>query len=285
MTSGQFRAREPETRSPGAVRGASVLQHLLTELAHVLLPRGMTPKRFAYLARSAFVKAAVDISRLQNGRVNYSRVAAQTGLTRAEVRRLLKYNACDAAERGQTALEKVILGWRTDREFLTRAGQARRLKITGVRGSFTRLVKKHGGDLPHRAVLDELRRIGAVSDHDGTVQLQQDSPHLRGRLNFTFLAPVMPALVDGLRIASKLARSRITPPVQRLSIPAKTELDLAILRDRCKSSAQSMLDGLAHSLGKQIVVPNKKGPPDYWFTITVLMSESRSTKARGSRWR
>jgi Family of unknown function (DUF6502) len=284
MTPGQIRAREPEVRGSTAVRGVSVLQHLLTELAHVLLPRGMTPKRFAYLVRSAFVQAAADISRLQNGRVNYSRIAAQTGLTRADVRRLLKHNACDATLHGQTALEKVIHGWRTDREFLTRDGQAKRLQITGARGSFTRLVRRHGGDVPPRAILDELRRIGAVSDHSGSVQLK-NSPHVRERLNFTFLAPVVPALVDGLQIAAKLNRSSITPAIQRLSIPAKTELDLAILRERCKSGAQSMLEGLAHSLGRQIAVPKKKGPPDHWLTITVLMAESRSKKARGSRWR
>jgi len=250
----------------------------------VLLPRGMTPKHFAYLARSAFVQAAADNSTLRNGRVNYSRVAAQTGLTRADVKRLLEHNAWNAAQRGQTALEKVIQGWRTDREFLTRGGQAKRLQITGVRGSFPRLVRKHGGDIPHRAVLDELRRIGAVSDHNGTVQLE-DSPHLRGHLNFTFLAPVIPALVDGLRIAATLSRSRGTLPVQRLSIPAKTELDLALLRERCKSSAESMLDGLVRSVGKQITAPKKKGPTDHWLTITVLTAESRSTKAKRSRWR
>ena len=284
MTPGQFRGGQPKTRGLTVVRGASVLQELLTELAHVLLPRGMTPKRFANLARSAFVQAAADISRLQNGRVNYSRVAAQTGLTRADVKRSLNLNAPEAGKRGQTALEKVMQGWRTDREFLTRDAQAKRLTIAGGRGSFARLVRKHGGDVPHRAVLDELRRIGAVSDHDGTVQLE-DSLHLRERLNFTFLAPVTPALIDGLRIAAKLARSRITPQVRRLSIPARTELDLAILRDRCQSNVQSMLDGIAHSLGKQIAVPRGKGAPAHWFTITVLMAESRSIKTRRTRSR
>jgi Family of unknown function (DUF6502) len=274
-----MRPRQLHAHRPNqTVRGASVLQHLLTELARVLLPRGMTPKRFAYLARSAFVQAAADISRLQNGRVNYSRVAAQTGLTRADVRHLLKYNVSDAGLRGQTALEKVIQGWRSDREFTTRAGHTRRIRITGARGSFARLVRKHGGDVPHRAVLDELRRIGAVSDHDGKVELK-DSPHLREHLNFAFLTPVTPALVDGLRIAAKLERSSVKSSIQRLSLPARTELDLAILRDRCKSSAQSMLEGLTHSLGKQIAIPTRKGRPNAWFTITVLMAESHVRKA------
>src|SRR5258707_10129732 len=145
--------------SPVSVRGASVLQELLTELAFVLLPRGMTPKRFSELARSAFVQAAADMSKLRNGKVNHSRVAAQTGLSRADVKRLLRSNVFDSARSDQTPVRRVISGWRTDRKFANRVGRPKRLRISGSSMSFTGLVKKYGGDVPHRAVLDELRRI------------------------------------------------------------------------------------------------------------------------------
>ena len=185
------------------MRGAAVLKSLLSELALVLLPRGMTPRRFSELARYAFVRAAADISRLRNGRVNYSRVAAQTGLTRADVKRLLHRNAREANKGGgNTAVERVINGWRTDGQFTVRLGRPKPLRITGRRGSFAQLVKKYGGDVPHRAVLDELRRIGAVRDIPGAVQLRR-SLDLRQRNNFAFLSPVLPVLIDGLRVASK----------------------------------------------------------------------------------
>src|SRR5262252_8897927 len=127
-------SRKPKeaTVCSATVRGATVLQHLLTELALVLLPRGMTPKTFAALARSAFVQAASDMSKLRNGRVNHSRVAAQTGLTRADVRRLLVYNAFGSTTRGQTALERVMDGWRADRDFLDHAGHPGKLPISGA---------------------------------------------------------------------------------------------------------------------------------------------------------
>src|SRR5215472_2200963 len=115
-----FRKPKSLSMSPATVRGATVLQQLLTELALVLLPRGMTPKQFAALGRSAFVQAASDMSKLRNGRVNHSRVAAQTGLTRADVKRLLVHNAFGSTTRGQTALERVMDGWRADREFRNR---------------------------------------------------------------------------------------------------------------------------------------------------------------------
>ena len=264
------------------MRGAAGLQSLLTELASALLPRGMTPKRFSELARSAFVQAAADLSRLRNGRVNHSRVAAQTGLTRADVKRLLWQGPSDAARRDTTAIENVIEGWRADRAFLTRPGRPRRLRISGSKVSFAHLVRKYGGDVPHRAVLDELRRIGAVTDAKGGVQLQA-APHLSHRHNYGFLSPVLPALIDGLRIASRKSASDTSSSIYRLSLAADTEVDLAIVRDRCTSSAQSMLDGLANSLGSQVTVPRRRPSAAYSFAVTILLAESREKKAQRSR--
>jgi Family of unknown function (DUF6502) len=267
---------------PATVRGATILQHLLTEFALVLLPRGMTPKRFAGLARSAFVQAASDMSKLRNGRVNHSRVAAQTGLTRADVKRLLKYNAFGSTNRGQTALERVVDGWRADREFLNQAGNPGKLPISGARGSFERLVRKYGGDIPHRAVLDELRRIGGVIDVGGNVRLRE-SPSLRQRNDFAFLSPVVPVLVDSLRIVSKNRSSNALQSIQRLSLPVETDVDLAIVRDRCTSSAQSLLEGLADSLRTQVSIARGKRHPAFSFTVTVLLAENRERKIQGTR--
>jgi hypothetical protein len=274
MTSRHFRpAYKRANAEPTARRGAAVLEQLLTELAYVLLPRGMTPKRFADLAKSAFVHAAADISKTRSGRVNHSRIAAQTGVTRAVVKRLLSSKTSDAAPRGKPALEKVIDGWRTDREFLTKSGRTRPLMISGPRRSFARLVRKYGGDVPHRAVLDELLRVGVVSNCAGNLHLHHPM-QLRERNNFAFLSPALPALVDGLRIVSKNAGSA-SSAIQRLRLPAETDVDLAVLRHRCTSSAQTMLDGLAHSLGPQITAPRRKRASAHWITITVLLAETR----------
>jgi hypothetical protein len=123
-------------------------------------------------------------------------------------------------------------------------------------------------------VLDELRRIGAVRDSAGTVQLRP-SLNLRRRNNFKFLSPVLPLLIDGLRVASRWDGSNISS-VQRLTIPADTEMDLVTVRERCASGARSMLDGLAHSFGIQVDSSRKGGTPTYFFTITVLLAENRT---------
>jgi hypothetical protein len=256
------------------VQGAAVLQSLLSELASILLPRGMTPKRFSELARYAFVQAAADTTKLRNGRVNHSRVAAQTGLTRADVKRLLSRNGFEPSKGGKTAVERVIHGWRTDREFAVSPGRTKALQIAGPKGSFARLVKKYGGDVPHRAILDELRRIGAVRDSGDVVQLRR-SLNFRQRNNYKFLSLVLPVLIDGLRVASKWDGSNVSS-VQRLTIPAETEMDLITARERCASAGRSMLDGLADSFDIQVGVSRKGRPPTHFFSITILLSENRA---------
>src|SRR5215469_13666853 len=156
-------AKERRRFERPSLRGASLLQQLLTELAFVLLPRGMTPKGFSELARFAFVRAAREMSRLRNGRVNYSRVAAQTGLSRADVKRLLESDVFDFHRVAHAPVERVLNGWRTDRLFTHRLGRPKSLRIAGPGASFASLVRKYGGDVPHRAILDELRRIEVVS--------------------------------------------------------------------------------------------------------------------------
>lgn len=270
--------RRPELASP---RGTPVLQELLTELAFVLLPRGMTPRSFSELARFAFVQAATEMSRLRNGRVNYSRVAAQTGLSRADVKRLLKSDVFELGRLTHAPMERVVNGWRTDRLFAHRVGHPKKLRIGGLGASFANLVRKYGGDVPHKAVLDELRQINAVTDDGKRVWLKL--PTLRKRHNFAFLSPVLPVLVDGIRIASKREDSRPSSSIQRLTLPVESEVDLAIVRERCLSSAKSMLDGLGETLGTSVTLPRTRRNSDCSFTVTILLVENRASSLSSLR--
>lgn len=276
MTAGEAPASKSRRRSEAtSLRGTAVLQELLVELAFVLLPRGMTPKRFGELARFAFVRAATERSRLRNGRVNYSRVAAQTGLSRADVKRLLKSDVFNFNRVAHAPTERVANGWRADPLFANASARRKGLPIAGPGVSFANLVRKYGGDVPHRAVLDELRRIGAVTDDGKRVWLK--ALPIRGkRHNFAFLSPVLPVLIDGIRIASK--RSRLSTSIQRLRLPVESEVDLEIVRERCRLSTKSMLEGLSESLGASVTVPRRRRSSDCSFTITVLLVENRATK-------
>jgi hypothetical protein len=265
----------------GAARGNAILEELLTELALTLLPRGMTPKRFNEVSRYAFACAAATISRLQSGKVNQSRVAALTGLSRAEVKKLLLEG--DSGIRGtrskQTPIERVLDGWRADRRFVDKHGNPKPLRISGAAPSFAFLAKQYGGDVPHRAVLDELYRMGALR-RDGNNVVLKTTRALRKRYNFTSLSSVLPALVDGIRLASTTEIPNASSSIYRLTLPARTELDVAVMRERCSSSVTSMLHGLKESLGKQPPVPKgEKGLPPRSFTVTVLLVENKAKES------
>lgn len=278
--------RPPIRSGPGEsrgnqMRGAIALARLLTELARALLPAGMTPKRLSELVRYAFAQAAADVSRLQNGRVNHSRVAAQTALSRAVVKRLLNNSLPTRSDSDRAPIERVIDAWRTDPQFSSGYGEYRPLQISGRGASFKRLVRKYGGDVPYRAVLDELRRMGVVSGDTGLVRLTPSS-YLRRRHDFTFLSPIVPILVEGIRIASGGGDSRRFRRVHRLSVPVRTEADLTLLQNRWTSTAKAIVDGLVQS-ARPIVSSQREQKLTCSLIVTVQLAASPSRGAARSR--
>jgi hypothetical protein len=182
------------------------VERLLAELAIVLLEAGLTPKRFAELAKHAFVKAAGTISRFRNGKINHSRVAVMTGLSRIEVKRILSSSLSATAQRPiqQSRGERVIAGWMSNPGFQDANGLPRRLSIVGARGSFGSLVRRFGGDVPPHAVLRELRRLRVVRQIGDQLELDVRKQFPNGRAAAS-LSSLIPVVIDGIRLAGKTA--------------------------------------------------------------------------------
>ncbi|MBU6482901.1 MAG: hypothetical protein KGS09_20465 [Nitrospirae bacterium] len=71
---------------------------------------------------------------------------------------------------------RVIAGWVRDKEFHDQGGNPLALPIEGQKGSFGSLVHRYSGDLPVRAMLDELLRVGAArKTRDGRIRLHARS--------------------------------------------------------------------------------------------------------------
>jgi hypothetical protein len=183
------------------------LQELLLELASVLLRCGVSPKAFAGFATYAFAQAAARTAKLGNGKINRSRVAAKTGLSRASVSSMLQNGLIVSSRFDQPPSYGVIRGWRSDRRFTDPRGDPKPLKMSDVRGSFRQLVKSYAGDIPYRAVLDELVEIGAVEIHKEHVELQTANLEI-AQNGFRFLLPVLPMVIDALQLSSVSS----TPP-------------------------------------------------------------------------
>jgi len=151
-------------------RGFAALQFFLLAQAKALTDFGITPRSLAILTSHAFARAAAETSRLQNGRLNYSRIAARTGLKRAVVRQLLSAEGLAKTRMSWAPTDAVLQAWCTDRRFCDASGAPKRLNIGG-KNSFKMLTGEYARDLPYRAILEELKLLGAVNARNGTVSL------------------------------------------------------------------------------------------------------------------
>jgi hypothetical protein len=149
---------------------------LLKPLVRILLRNGIPFGVFEELARWTYVDVAFQESSLPGRKLTDSRVSIITGLSRKEVSRLKEIEAPEdneAAPRYNRAA-RVISGWTRDPRFLDMNGQPAKLSLQDGERSFGDLVKAHGGDVPSRAVFDELLRVGSIAaTEDGYIELVQ----------------------------------------------------------------------------------------------------------------
>ncbi len=151
---------------------------LLRPLIRIFLRNGLPFGAFADLARWVYVDVAHRDFGIAGRKPSDSRVAIITGLSRKEVHRLrqLAPPTDASAVKKYNRAARVIAGWRRDPEFLMPDGAVRTLPFEGGRASFSELVRRYSGDVPPRAVLDELVQIGAVQiDGKNGVHLQVEA--------------------------------------------------------------------------------------------------------------
>ena len=141
---------------------AAVLR-LLRPLVRLLLHHSVPYETFADLARWVYVDVAEKDFALPNKKQTASRVSVITGLNRKEVARLQEMTVEDntGAIESFNRAEKVVTAWRHEYPKADSPSHAASLPLEGKR-SFATLVKRYSGDMPVRAVLDELLRVGVV---------------------------------------------------------------------------------------------------------------------------
>lgn len=154
-----------DIRAAKAINAA--ISCLLRPLARVLLRHSIPFSAFEALAKRVFVEVAMQEFSVADKKPSISRASILTGLTRKEVQRLL--SAADDAEielpTQYNRAARVMTGWIRDADFLDERGRPRRLTVDGEL-SFDTLARRYSGDMPVRAVLDELQRVGAVRLRD-----------------------------------------------------------------------------------------------------------------------
>ncbi len=155
---------------------AAAVLRLLRPLARILLRNGVPYGAFADIAKQAYVDIASKEFTVAGKKQTASRVSIITGLTRKEVARIQKLSAPhETREPGipHNRAARVIGAWVRESTFQNANGEPALLDIDGKK-SFSELVKRHSGDMPVRAILDELIRVGAVAKTEtGKLRLQE----------------------------------------------------------------------------------------------------------------
>jgi hypothetical protein len=147
---------------------------LLRPLVRILLRNNVSHRTFAELAKVAYVEVASAEFGIAGKKQTVSRIAILSGLTRKEVQRLLAQtpDTDSVVEEEYHRASRVITGWVRDPDFGDGKGHPHPLRMEGKRASFKELVKRYSGDIPVRAMLDELLRVGAVKQlKDGRICL------------------------------------------------------------------------------------------------------------------
>lgn len=155
------------------ILSAAVLR-LLRPLVRLLLRNGMPYGAFADLAKRVFVDVAMREHALPGRKPSISRAAVITGLTRKDIQRVLQLELAEDAEAmaQYNRAARVLSGWVRDQHYVDAEGNPLPLSLEGDIPSFAALVRQFSGDIPARAVLDELVRVGAVvREADGAIRL------------------------------------------------------------------------------------------------------------------
>ena len=156
------------TQSSAALQLAAL--RVLRALIRILVRHGMTLPAFVELAKRAYVDVALKDFTIPGRKPSVSRAALLTGLTRKETQRIAddrEAGVASAYALPENRAARVVAGWVRDADFHGPDGQPLALPFEGAEPTFSTLVRRHGGDVPPRALLDELRRVGTVERQEG----------------------------------------------------------------------------------------------------------------------
>jgi hypothetical protein len=143
------------------------LRRLLRPLVRIMLREGLTYSHFAAIAQMAFVESAAKDFVGKGMKSSASSVCALTGMTPAEVGVVLteqeRFDSSEVLE-VSNSFARVLHGWHNDRDYVGPYGFPVDLPFDGSTLSFTNLTTRHAAGVSPQVVLEELKRLGAVTE-------------------------------------------------------------------------------------------------------------------------
>lgn len=138
---------------------------MMKPLVKLLISQGVSHSDFADAAKDVYVEIAIRHFS-ENDRINQSRIAVITGLTRKEVKRVLvRAQTSEQFDRSFSRPSRLLTGWHSDPRFIGPYGVPLDLPYdSGSEDapSIKELVKIYGADMSPKAMLDIVIGSGAV---------------------------------------------------------------------------------------------------------------------------
>lgn len=273
----------PDREADAQVTTGKNVMAALEPIVALLLDGGINVHAVTHHIRWLAAHQCAERHRQLGKKPSVSRIAAATGLTRAEARQLLNSSAPFS---GTTNIEpkntdRVAAAWRNDPDYLEANGDPRPLSYNGPSPNFCDLVKKHGGDIPPRAMLKELLTSNRVYEpssdlylpkNDGQSQTSLESiqafgSHLNA-LGTTLLENVrsspLPNRFERLITISNLTSQgavKIKREITRRSATFAQSIERFLLDEAADSADGNQTNQAFQTVGVIVAVVEKKEPP------------------------
>jgi hypothetical protein len=245
------------------------LAAILDVLASILVPLDVTPARLAQIARASFVKAcAVDARMRSSGRPHLARIATRTGLSRAEVKRVVaaKYSFGPREPETLPRSLRVLSAWQSSAGY-SNAGRGLSLRLTGPYPSFQTLCRDFSGDIPYKVILTELERLNRVKRKRtkiSIVTLKARTKSQRDLTNLVFAASLLNDLCQSNKV---LVRRK-----------EKVSASVSIQDSYVENAIASRVTALLDNLPELFVSRTKPGTNSNRVTIYTVVSKCKRSK-------
>jgi hypothetical protein len=158
----------PEMNDTVKANLLEAIRFMMKPLVRLLVNQGVTHSEFSEAMKDVYVETAIRHFS-EDHKVNKSRIAILTGMTRKEVKNVIdRALAQEKGRKPKSRPERVLTGWHHDPEYQGPYGLPLELPYESPQGesSFVELVKRYSGDMSPRAMLEELIRGGSVIEVD-----------------------------------------------------------------------------------------------------------------------
>lgn len=224
-------------------------------LVRLLIAQGVTHAEFAETAKEVYVETALRHFET-DGKVNKSRIAILTGLTRKEVKNVIdRALSSQVQEKTYSRPARVLTGWYSDPAFQGPYGIPLELPYESSETdspSFTELVRRYSGDMAPRQMLNQLVESGSVVEIEGRYKAIN-----RAYTHSQLSEPSIKRLGEvGYRVFSTAAKN-----IDRKSDTDRHFDRMVYADDGCTDEVLELFDGYIRKHGQQFLEEL-----DVWFS-------------------